>query len=405
MRILYVVQRYGEEVAGGAEQHCREFAERLVVRGHDVDVLTTCAVSYVDWDNAYPPGRTKLNGVTVHRVPVAFPRHARQFDLLNARTLHGKRPRALEMQREWMRIQGPYAPEIPSWLRRNARSYDCVVFVTYLYWTAWAGLQAVAGAVPTILHPTAHDEPPLRLSLFDEVFRLPDAFAFLTEEEAKLVERRFPGAPRGDVIGIGVELDTVADSSRFGLGTNRPTSPYLCYVGRVDPAKGAAELLDFFVAHKQQHPSDLALVLVGEPVMQIPERPDVVTTGFVEREIRDAAIAGALALVQPSYFESFSMVLTEAFAHRRPALVQQRCAVLAGHARRSGAAIPYSGFAEFDAAVELLHERPELADTLGARGRAYVEREYRWERVLDRYERLLGAVAAGSRPRLAGLVS
>ena len=28
MRILYVVQRYGEQIAGGAEQHARAFAER-----------------------------------------------------------------------------------------------------------------------------------------------------------------------------------------------------------------------------------------------------------------------------------------------------------------------------------------------------------------------------------------
>ena len=48
MRVLYVVQRYGEEIAGGAEQHVRAFAERLVERDHRVTVLTTCALSYVE---------------------------------------------------------------------------------------------------------------------------------------------------------------------------------------------------------------------------------------------------------------------------------------------------------------------------------------------------------------------
>ena len=56
MRLLYVVQRYGEQIAGGAEQHARAFAERLVERDHHVTVLTTCAQSYVDWANAYPRG-------------------------------------------------------------------------------------------------------------------------------------------------------------------------------------------------------------------------------------------------------------------------------------------------------------------------------------------------------------
>jgi glycosyltransferase involved in cell wall biosynthesis len=100
-----------------------------------------------------------------------------------------------------------------------------------------------------------------------------------------------------------------------------------------------------------------------------------------------------LALVHPSYFESFAMVLTEAFAQRRPALVQGRCAVLNGHAHRSGAALPYSGFVEFEAAVDALRDTPGLADALGRAGRRYVEREYDWDVVMARYERVLARVA------------
>jgi glycosyltransferase involved in cell wall biosynthesis len=163
----------------------------------------------------------------------------------------------------------------------------------------------------------------------------------------------------------------------------------LLYVGRIDEGKGARELLEFFVAFKEHQPGDLKLVMLGEPLIDIPVRDDIVVTGFVDYDVRDSAMAGALALVNPSFFESFSMVLTESFAHRRPALVQGRCEVLRGHALRSGAAIPYEGFAEFAAGVELLLEDPARADAMGAAGRAYVEREYDWEVVLDRYERLL----------------
>ncbi|MTA39465.1 MAG: hypothetical protein F2560_00315, partial [Actinobacteria bacterium] len=51
MRILYVVHRYGSEIVGGAEAACRMFAEQLVMRGHNVDVLTSCAQSFVTWEN------------------------------------------------------------------------------------------------------------------------------------------------------------------------------------------------------------------------------------------------------------------------------------------------------------------------------------------------------------------
>jgi glycosyltransferase involved in cell wall biosynthesis len=87
------------------------------------------------------------------------------------------------------------------------------------------------------------------------------------------------------------------------------------------------------------------------------------------------------------------MVLTESFAHRRPALVQGACDVLLGHARRSNAALPYIGAEEFVNALELLRGDPALADAMGAAGRDYVEREYRWDVVLDRYEQLLEQTA------------
>ena len=325
MRILYVVQRYGEEIAGGAEQHTRAFAERMVGRGHRVEVLTTTAASYVDWAGAFPPGFSRCNEVGVRRVPVRQPRNGNLFGDFNARMVLSRYARPLTMQREWMRMEGPEAPELVRFLRRRARDYDVVVFITYLYWTAWAGLQACAGSVPTVLHPTAHDEPPLRLSIFDEVLRLPDALAFLTPEEEQIVQARFPGAPGGDVIGIGIDTDRPGQPDRFRARFGLGDAPYLLYVGRVDPAKGAAELLDFFDHYKQRNPGPLRLVLLGEQVVEFERRSDLVVTDFVDEATRDDALAGMLALVQPSYFESFSLVLNEAFAQGRPALVQGRC--------------------------------------------------------------------------------
>jgi phosphatidylinositol alpha-1,6-mannosyltransferase len=67
--------------------------------------------------------------------------------------------------------------------------------------------------------------------------------------------------------------------------------------------------------------------------------------------------------------------------------------VLDGQARRSGGGIPYRGFAEFEAAVDLVAGDEGLQRRLGEAGRRYVERRYRWDLVLDRYERLLEYLA------------
>lgn len=395
MRILFVVQRYGREVAGGAELHCREFATRLAARGHEVEALTSRAVSYETWADHYPEGSEQLDGVTVHRLSVGFPRRPELFDELDGRmTAPAPVPRYL--QAEWMRLQGPYLPELADRIRERAGAFDVVVFFTYLYFTSWAGLPAVGGLAPSVLHPTAHDEAPLYLRVHDRTFRAPSALTCSTPEEEDLVRRRFRVRQPAAVVGVGTDVgagaDTAAFRDRHGLGDR----PYLLYVGRFDTGKASEELVGYLAAYKERNPGPLALVLVGEPVRTPPPHPDLVVTGFVDEAEKHGAMAGALALVQPSYFESFSMVLVEAWAHGTPALVQGRCAVLDGQVRRAGGGVPYEGFAEFEAAVDLLAGDAALARRLGDAGRRYVEGHYTWDAVMDAYEAHLEHVASSA---------
>ena len=387
-------------MAGGAESHCRQFASRLAARGHRVDVLTTCAVNYVDWANHYPPGTDDLDGVTVHRLPVQRVRDDRLFPPLNTRATGAEGRVPLHLEHQWMRAQGPYVPQLVPWLSGRAPDYDVVVFFTFLYYTTWAGLPVAAALAPTVLHPTAHDEPALHLDIFRILFRHPAALACSTEEEEELLRRQFGVRQPSAVIGVGVDLQHADDGGRmfraaYGLGER----PYLVFVGRVDPHKGSVELLEFFAAYKERAPGPLALAVIGDPVRPLEDHPDVVCTGFVSEAVKESALSGALALVQPSYFESFSMVLTETWAHAKPVLVQGHCDVLVGQCRRSGGGIPYQGYAEFGAAVDLLQEDSGLRQRLGQAGRRYVEEQYAWDAVLDRYEELLESVRrpAGAR--------
>ena len=181
-------------------------------------------------------------------------------------------------------------------------------------------------------------------------------------------------------------FDGDAFRAPYGLGDR----PYLLFVGRVDPAKGSEELLDYFAAYKKRNPGPLALAIVGDPVRPLDPHPDVIVTGFVDDALKQSALAGALALVQPSYFESFSMILSEAWAHRKPALVQGHCDVLAGQCRRSGGGIPYRGFAEFEAAARPSRPGRGSPDPLGRRRAALRRgRATPGTAVLDRYERLV----------------
>lgn len=383
MRLLYVVQRYGEDIVGGSEAACRQFAEALTAEGHSIEVLTSCARSYVTWEDSYEPGTSNVNDVVVHRLPVREPRLHERFNPTNAWMLsHDPPPMLFEHQR-WALLMGPDLMGLRSWLIDNCERFDAVVFMTYLYATATQGIRAIAGRVPVVFQPTAHDEPALKVPIFEAVFRLPDSYLFFTPEEREVVRERFNMDPWGNVVGIGIELspptgDVGAFRKRFGLGND----PYLIYVGRLDPMKGVKQLTDFFIEMKKQYPGELRLVLAGEAVVDLPDHEDVVVTGFLEESEKQAAIAGSLALVQSSYFESFSIVLCEAWVQRRPALVQAASTVLRGQARRSAGAIPYSGFAQFEQAVQMLLEDADLANKMGENGRRYVEQTYRWDVVL-----------------------
>lgn len=388
MRLLFVVQRYGHEVAGGAELLCRQVATRLAGVGHDVDAVSSCARSYVDWANEYEPGTADVDGVQVTRLPVGEARDARYFGPLNARVVYGHKPVPLHLQRAWMRAQGPFVPTLQPWLEEHGAGYDAILFFTYLYYTTWAGLPVAAALAPTVLHPTAHDEPPFYLELFETTFRHARMMAYLTPEEKELVRQRF-GVGTGPVVGVGLDLDARGEGSRFRAAYGLGDDPYLLFVGRLDPGKGSDELYDFFCAYKKRNPGPLRLAVVGDPVKPYEPHPDIVVTGFVDEQVKRDAYAGALALVQPSYFESFSMVVTEAWVQSRPVLVQGHCDVLVGQSRRSGGGLPYWGFGQFEAAIELLVGDPSLGAELGRRGRAYVEANYHWDVVLERYEAML----------------
>lgn len=390
MKLLYVVQRYGDDIVGGSEAACRQFAEALTTAGHSVEVLTSCARSYVDWEDSYEPGMSNINGVTVHRLPVLEKRHPERFGPTDMWLMSEQSSPLLFEQERWALLMGPAVRDIRTWLIANSCRFDAAIFMTYLYSTATKGIPALAGRLPVIFQPTAHDEPSLRVPIFESIFRLPDFFIFFTPEERQVVEERFHIKAEGRVLGIGIELDPPVSSvgslrARFDLRDN----PYLVYVGRLDPNKGVLQLCNFFIELKNQFPSPLKLVLAGDPMVEMPQHTDIVITGFLDEADKHAVIAGSLALVQSSFFESFSIVLCEAWVQKRPALVQGASTVLRGQAMRSGGAIPYEGYAEFEQAVMMLLENPSLADELGRNGRKYVEDTYGWAHVLKGFDEAL----------------
>lgn len=400
MRLLLVVQRYGTEVPGGAETAARMLAERMALAGHEVSVVSSCAVDYATWQDELDPGTTVERGVEVTRLPVVGPRVAGRFDPLSARVFGTRRPSPV-VQAAWMFEQGPILQRFGDELVRRSAAVDAVAFMTYLYPTTVHGLPAVAPFVPTVLHPTAHEEAPFRLPVMRTAVDHASGMAYFSQEERRLVELRCrPVSPAG-LVPLGIDVpamptDAAAFRARYGLGDD----PYLLFLGRIDPNKGAAELLDMFAARRGAEPR-LRLVLMGAEMMTVGDRPGVVVTGFVDEATKWGALSGALALVQPSRQESFSIALAEAWSVGVPVLVQDACDVLAGFTRRAGGGLGYRDQADFDTAVAMLAEDASLRAALGASGRRHVADVLSWPAVVAAYEDVLGRAIAYHHDRRA----
>lgn len=390
MHVAYVTPRYGRDVVGGAELGVRMFAERLTEHfGWQVDVLTTCATDLRTWDNALPAGTTTESGVGVQRYPTTQPRSP-DFDKRSQPLLARPGRVSVEDASAWVRWQGPHSPELLDAI--SASSADLVVFYPYLYEPTVVGIEAVGDRA--VMHPAAHDEAPIRLPVFCDVFHAARALVFQTYAEARFVNRMFETAATPQlVLGLGSDPQPgVPDAARAALGLGE--RPFLLCVGRVDDGKGTGALAQLFAAYKEARPGPLALVFVG-PVVHPPlEHPDVIVAGVVDEATKWGLLRAATALVSPSAFEAFSLVLVEAWHAARPVIVNARCFATSEHCERSQGGLTFDDYASFATAVDRLVTDKQLRNELGAAGRAYVEAEFTWPAILARYRAFLETVFA-----------
>jgi glycosyltransferase involved in cell wall biosynthesis len=389
VRAALVVQRYGVDVLGGAESLARRVAE-LLTPEVELTVLTTCALEYRTWADHYPAGEDEVNGVRVLRFPVPEPRVAEAFDRVSTNAYRA--PEDVELGRAWMRAQGPNAPGLLEHLREQGTRYDAVAFVTYLYATTVDGLPLVAQR--SLLCPTMHDEPPLRLAIFDQVFELARLCLFSTPEERELAQRRFGVRnERARVVGAGIDEHPGADPERFRSETGIDR-PYALYLGRLDPSKGVLELVEHHAAYRAANGGGLDLVLIGGGELALPAADGFHALGFVSEGLKHDALAGAAVVVCPSPYESLSFTQLEAWVHGRPTLASAASPVLVGQSRRSGGGLWYSDGDEYAAMLDLLARAEPLASAIGAQGRRYVRTQYRWRDVRDAWLTALDEVAS-----------
>lgn len=391
--VAFVIPWFGPAATGGAESECRATARALARHGLPVEVLTTCALGLgAEWRDHHPPGVTEEDGLVVRRFPVR-PRDADTYLRYQVRLELGGRLEPWE-ERAFV-AHSVHSDALYAHLRAH-RERSWYLFLPYCFGTTWEGVLAVPERA--IVIPCLHDEPYAAFAATRRALAAARAVALHVPAERALAERVLAGQPATLVeVGEGVDTDVPpGDPARFRR-RYRVERPFLLYAGRKAREKNVPVLLDYFARYRLTHPRrPLALVLIGPGQVRIPGRlcRDILDLGYLPPEDRRDAFAAALAVVQPSLLESFSLVLMEAWLAGRPVLVHGGCAVTREHCRRSGGGLWFEEYFEFVEAVERLQDDPGLREALAARGRAYVLAHYTWERVVASYVSLLRGLGA-----------
>lgn len=406
-KVAFVVTRYGKDMNGGVEQHCRMLAERLTEE-YDVEVLTTCVSDYVKGGNELLEGDSWIGNILVRRFKVdpVNPEKHRSY-LKQAKVARRIRKHLYQMgilkvisnlfpvwtfkediEQKMMKSHLFYSSQLISHIQTNKNDYKAIISLNVSYPPIIYSVLSVPEK--SILIPTMHYEGSSFRSIYTKVFTCASYIGFNTMAEQRLAEDIFGKkiSPHG-IISVGVEIPEAADWEKTKKKYNLPDE-YLLYVGRVDMGK-LNHIVKYFTSYKQRHKeSNLKFVFVGGLVFQPNKQENIIYTGFVDDHEKIAIINHAKIVVNPSKFESLSLILLEAMSLGKAMLVNGHCKVLKEHCEKSGnAALYYKSETEFLSRLRVLDTSDSLRQTMGEKGKKYVAENYNWETIMNRLKQAI----------------
>lgn len=380
MKIAFVVQRYGENIVGGAEYFTRLVAERMS-QYHEIEVLTTCAADYHFWKNEYPEGLDLLNGIKIHRFMNTSKRNPNKHNKIQDMVYYSAHN--INDETSWINEQGPNCPKLIEYISEKRDKYDCFVFFTFRYYPSYYGIKEVENK--SLIVPFAENDPALDLTTTREIFEASQGIIYCTPEEKRLIERKvdITTEKKSDIIGCGIEIpENIVPNREPG------TQKYVLYVGRIEGSKGCYQLFEYYLRLVKEFPDLPTLLLAGLDAIEIPKNDKVRYLGFISEDEKYTLLSSAEFLIMPSPYESFSLVTLEAMGCGTPVLVNGECDVLKGHCLRSNAGLWYQNYEEFRECFRFLCSNDQIKSKMGENGKRYVKKNYSWDIIEKKYLKL-----------------
>ena len=375
LKIVHVTLRF--DAPGGVETTVREIARRLVHGGDEVEVFASDLLEESGWKRGRE-FRPVVDGVPVRR----FAALRRPF-LPPERSARGPGGFSLPVLSGLVEALRESRADV---IHAHSHRYGHV-----LQAAAAARKSGIPLVVSTHYHPADRREPRWKKGLLrceDFAFGLTayrTARTLVTESQREAGEiGRFAPRDRIRVIPPGIDLAQWRDPAEDRAGALGLPDRYLLFVGRIASNKGLPFLFEAFA--RLPRPERPTLVLMGPDWGERASLEAQARRRGIEADVRwlgpvpepaayRGVVRGAQALVLPSEWEAYGLVLLDAMAAGTPIVATDVGAVgeVLDHGR-VGRLVPYGDPAGLEAALREALEEPGTTRDRAARARERVQR-------------------------------
>lgn len=390
--IAFVIPWYGDDIRGGAETECNHLAHCLKNAGIIVEVLTTCVKQASDdrGINTLMDGEFIENGILVRRFKVRK-RDSDRFHAANYK-LYNNLPTTIEDEYAYF-DEDINSPAMYSYISKNKEKYEYFIFMPYLYGVTYNGMKECPDNC--IMIPCFHDESYAYMNLVKECAEKAKGMIFLSKPEADLANSLYElSSVKTAVLGAYVESGWEDNVSALEFREKyKIYDDFILCAGRKDAGKKVDQLINYFINYKEKHlENNLKLVLIGGGDIEIPIKyqDEIIDLGFVSVEDKHNAMAAAFFLCNPSYFESFSIVIMESWLVKRPVLVAEQCKVTTNFCLETNGGLYFDSLPVFCACLDYFLEHKDDAMQMGINGYNYVKNNFVEESIAEKYLNFLG---------------
>lgn len=382
-KIIIVTPWFGA-FAGGAEVLAKNLAIEFNCRGIETLVFTTCCKSPYSswWKNDYDEGEYNDYGVRTFRFSVNDTK--KEYEVALGSFIH-QRNKMIEEHYKNFFIAGINSDRLVEALGLYIdNGYEIIAMPYYQGLT-----HSVVNAYPrkVSITPCFHDEEPFYWQPIENLLNNAKHIFYNAHEEKELAIKYY-----GQIIGkklveasiTGVGVETVVAKQEVTI--TDIAEKYFIYMGRKEEGKNVNILVKWFEMYKKTIDSNDKLIFIGGgDASLIPKSKNFVDYSYVSEGDKKNLLKNAIALINLSTNESFSIVIMEAWLNKIPIIVHGECPVTTGHAIRANGGLFPGNEDEFIACLKYLSDHRNNADLMGRNGLRYVEENYTYDRVLERY--------------------